>query len=117
MTITLRIQYKGEGARRLAAEEKVGRSESPRYLQEVMRVLGLFSIPSPDHTLPIYKSGFVVCNYNTTRQSVSMGPPLSRQNFCQVYSTSIAEYIDVTNVFDLSRCSINWSVAREEHRV
>lgn len=76
MTITLRIQFKGEGARKLAAEES-GRlvDDPPPSLQDLTRTLSLFTIPTPDSTRVIHKSGFILCNYNITRESVSVVLP------------------------------------------
>ncbi|KAJ3555528.1 hypothetical protein NM688_g2529 [Phlebia brevispora] len=70
MTVTLRIQYKGDAARKLAAEEgRSGGEEKSPYLDEVTRALSLFQIPSPNYTRAIYKSGFILCNYNTTKDT------------------------------------------------
>ena len=73
MTVTIRIQYKGEGARKLAAEEhNKDREAESRYVEDMNRALSLFAIPAPpDSSKAIWKSGFVLCNYNTTRDTVS----------------------------------------------
>lgn len=72
MTVTIRIQYKGEGARKLLAEENSpDRDTSRRYAEDMNRALSMFAIPNPpDHSRVIWKSGFVLCNYNTTRDTV-----------------------------------------------
>ncbi|PSR82071.1 hypothetical protein PHLCEN_2v6141 [Hermanssonia centrifuga] len=71
MTITIRVQYKGEAARKLAADGQArGENDPPLYAQDVSRALSLFSIPPPDNTRAIWKSGFVLCNYNITRDNV-----------------------------------------------
>ena len=70
MTVTVRIQYKGEGARKLAAEEQ---NPESRYEEDMTRALSMFAIPTPpDSSRAIWKSGFVLCNYNTTRDTVSL---------------------------------------------
>jgi hypothetical protein len=69
MTVTVRIQYKGEGARKLAADEN---GNNMRYVDDMTRALSMFSIPTPpDNSRAIWKSGFVLCNYNTSRDTVS----------------------------------------------
>lgn len=72
MTITVRIQYKGEGARKLAAEEhSPDRDVALRYEEDMNRALSMFQIPvPPDSSRAIWKSGFVLCNYATTRDTV-----------------------------------------------
>lgn len=71
MTITVRIQYKGEGARKLAAEEhSTDRDVALRYEEDMNRALSLFQIPvPPDSSRAIWKSGFVLCNYAITRDT------------------------------------------------
>ena len=70
MTITLRVQFKAEGARRLK-DQQGNTQDPPKYEQDVLRILAIFGIPKPDYMRAIYESGFVFCNYNITRQSVS----------------------------------------------
>ena len=71
MTITVRIQYKGEAARKLAAEEgKEIPADPPRYTEQMERALSHFSIPPPHNSRAIWKSGFILCNWNITRESV-----------------------------------------------
>ena len=68
MVVTVRIQYKGEGARKLAADEN---NQDTRYVDDMTRALSMFAIPTPpDSSRAIWKSGFVLCNYNTTRDTV-----------------------------------------------
>ena len=76
MTITLRVQYKGDAARKLLLEQRPEddqRRDAPSYLPDVVRALGLFQIPPPDYTRPIYKSGFIICSFDTTPESVRPG--------------------------------------------
>lgn len=70
--MTIRIQYKGEGARKLLLEEKEqGQEQTTKYVDDMTRALSMFSIPvPPDSSRAIWKSGFVLCNYNTTRDTV-----------------------------------------------
>ncbi|KAI0090647.1 hypothetical protein BDY19DRAFT_724568 [Irpex rosettiformis] len=70
MTITIRIQYKGEAARKLATEEgNEAPTDPPRYMEQMERALSHFSIPPPHNSRAIWKSGFVLCNWNITRES------------------------------------------------
>ena len=71
MTVTLRVQYKGEGARKLLADEAKSQEDPLHYVPDITRTLSLFSIPAPHNTRAIYKSGFILCNYNILRSDVS----------------------------------------------
>ncbi|KAI0691431.1 hypothetical protein BC835DRAFT_117748 [Cytidiella melzeri] len=70
MTITIRIQYKGDAARKLATDESSpSSSDPPKYVEQMERALSHFSIPPPQESRAVWKSGFVLCNWNTSRDS------------------------------------------------
>jgi hypothetical protein len=79
MTITIRIQYKGDAARKLALEEgNTAPSDPPKYVEELDRALSHFSIPPPHSSRAIWKSGFVLCNWEITRDSVGTKSPYTQ---------------------------------------
>ena len=70
MTVTVRVQYKADGAKKLYNQQR-HETNPPEYEQQVQRILNMFGIPKPDSMRAIYESGFVYCNFNITRDSVS----------------------------------------------
>lgn len=68
MAITIRIQYKGDAARKLAADEYAD-SAKDCYKPDMIRALGLFAIPPPDDSKAIWKSGFILCHYHIVREA------------------------------------------------
>lgn len=100
MAITIRIQYKGDAARKLAADEYADNAKDC-YKPDMIRALGLFAIPPPDDSKAIWKSGFILCHYHIVREAVCV---------------DIVQYH--TFVFDHrcthSRCSIRFIVEHSE---
>lgn len=56
MNLVLLIQFQGQGARNLSADEQTG---TLRYAMDVDNVLETLNIPRPARLVPIWKSGIV----------------------------------------------------------
>ncbi|GBE84630.1 hypothetical protein SCP_0606090 [Sparassis crispa] len=68
MKITLRVQYQGARAREFA-ELKDDKSSPSTYIQNLEKDLGRFSIPAPESTIPVWLTGFVMCRWDTPKNS------------------------------------------------
>ncbi|KAH9945532.1 hypothetical protein B0H21DRAFT_433027 [Amylocystis lapponica] len=63
MKITLRVQYKAERARSLAAQRNET-SPVPKYLEDLSQDLDRYNIPRPQRVEPIWQTGFVLSIWN-----------------------------------------------------
>ncbi|KAI0338424.1 hypothetical protein BDW22DRAFT_713011 [Trametopsis cervina] len=107
MTITIRIQYKGEAARQLAAHESnPGPPDAPRYMEQMTRTLSQFSIPLPESSRAIWKSGFITCNWHIKRDSdtfdlIYRGATRAQSVACKAALDSL--HISYIHLFENSR--------------